>query len=1028
MCKASVNLNNLSDLLNKDPIIATFTSEQLARQPERAEHNYSVHAKTHIPLGETGTYVETIAKWVTGQNKGAFIGAVTGDYGEGKTSFLVHTWERAVKRDIMAVPPFSWRSVADLIAGVNAWAIYKLQQLNPDEAHKARRLWEEYRQKTLEETARQVARESGQDIDTVLQVLSRANTNLEVSTEQFLDYCAKLSGIIATAGYKGLLVLLDEPEIAAKGSQMSTSETAQVLFDLANGLLNREGNYGVFVSIPQNFLAQIQASFSSLSARLQGRNCFPHLGNLYNTDFAATLWGRYAQQLGFDDYKHNIISPAALESIGQVTSSERKDLAYGPRSVISAFRRAVELFQEDDTTYTPQQFLEDCLDQEVTIKLQTYGAYVPQILSAPEANEIGVDTLKVLCAFPNGVQQNRLEMLGLNAEHLTQVARPGHPLLYRRGGYIGLQLLTKQSGQEQQDLLQQSMQDIMGNYAPRLEVLAKAAKAFIKEVLPTIYKKQAGQALTGWSYEGQESLSEHATLVKLVGAFEQTKGYPLRQVHVVVSDPETNTEKILQKYQRGDEPDIFVHLRLHWRPDQALAEWRADVSEGEPGENESGIINLVLDLITPVIQQEQLEQTLGAPELLTPLGVLYLIHEMDKLSLPNQDEQVWKAIKDMLRPKLLASLFGNEALRHQVAQELSISLPGSPSDLIPTLSRHILQARYPNYQTLIVQPQWMGKIQTYANVIKNQDIPLSARRGQEAWVAPKDEVSKAFNTSVMNLTGGWGAGLESLLTIASEGSNLRMDFRLHPLEKQIQDVIMSGEAEERIKIEGKEAWWIPLEEISPLIQSAGYSADEGRAIVDTAKSRGTFDIGQNRGRPILYCLPFDSEQMQQKLREKLEDLKVHVETFSKIPDQRISVDLEEIEGKIAKVTEETEFDSLQNTLNRVFEQNNARLPHYFDRLGEAFRDLSRDSRSVIDTLKGRAYTELERAPTFKSSWGSDFTRYVMTNLARVAETLQSECSEILVKTDRALNDCVQNRGGTPVEKAVVVQSRMISRL
>lgn len=1011
----TLRLEKLSDLLHKDPIIATFASGQLARHPEVAEYNYSVHASTHIPLGDTGRYVDTIAKWVTGQNKGAFIGAVTGDYGEGKTSFLVHVWEQATARGIMAVPPFSWRSVADLIVGIHGWASYKLKELHPDEARAADKLWEKYRQKSLEETARRIAKESGRDIDIVLQILAQANTNLEVTAEKFLDYCAELSQALPKTKYRGLLVLLDEPEVAARG--LSTSEVAQVLFDIANGLLSREGNYGVFVSIPQTFLAQIQASFSSLPDRLAGRQAFFRLGNLYNAAFASILWDRYAQQLGFTSIKHEIISLHALEAIGQVTSSARRDLSNGPRAVISAFRRAIKLFQEDGITYSPKQFVEDCLDQEVLVKSNSYGNYISQILASPEAEAIGIDCLQVLCAFPNGVQQDRLAELGLDSR-ILEIARPGHPLLYRRGGYVGLQLLKEQhGGTDQQDLLQQSIQDIMGSYAPKPEVAVKAIEAFVKNILPIVFKKREGNALVGWRYDRDIELDKRIRLVELTGAFEQTKKYPLRKVHVVVSDPEANTEKLLQRYKRGEEPDILLHLRLHWSLEKPLPGCRADIEEGDPSENEPGVNNFVLDLVGSRIEQEQLEQYLGAADMLTPLGILYLMHEMDKLSLPQQEAAIWDVIKKNVLPKLMVPFFGDPSIREQVTKEKVLTLPGSPTDLIPTLCRYILSERYPNYTTLIVQPSWAGKVQTYANVINNQSIPLAARRGQEPWIAPRDDVARVFNTSVMNLTGGWTAGLESLLAISGEGSNLRVDFRLHPLEQEIQSVIMSGKPEERIKINDQECFWTPFEELYPLTRSSGYSEEEWKEIVEIGKNRGTFDVERHKGKPILYCLPFNRAQMQLKLREKLADLRSHVEAFRTIPSYKASVDFEVEEKNIEALQDEAAFDQLQNRLNRVFEQDNARLPHFFNQLHEELNDLERKTRQVQNDLKGGAFTGLDNPPTFQSSWGSDFNRYIMNNLSHDARAVRRECDNILLGIQGVVSNHVQNKGGAPVEKA-----------
>ncbi|MBA7648852.1 hypothetical protein ES703_56642 [subsurface metagenome] len=73
-------LEDLDLILNKDAIITTFPVKYLFSTPEQVEHHYRIHARTHVPLGDTDKYVDTIFKWIGGGNQGAFIGAVVGDY------------------------------------------------------------------------------------------------------------------------------------------------------------------------------------------------------------------------------------------------------------------------------------------------------------------------------------------------------------------------------------------------------------------------------------------------------------------------------------------------------------------------------------------------------------------------------------------------------------------------------------------------------------------------------------------------------------------------------------------------------------------------------------------------------------------------------------------------------------------------------------------------------------------------------------------------------------------------------------
>ena len=117
---------------------------------------------------------------------------------------------------------------------------------------------------------------------------------MEITPERFLNYCEELTAVIKEAGYAGLLMLLDEPELAAK--ELGFSAVSQILFEIANGLLQRHGDYGVFISMPENFLASAHRTFGALPARLQARNCMSRLRDIYGSDFAEQLWASYVEK------------------------------------------------------------------------------------------------------------------------------------------------------------------------------------------------------------------------------------------------------------------------------------------------------------------------------------------------------------------------------------------------------------------------------------------------------------------------------------------------------------------------------------------------------------------------------------------------------------------------------------------------------------------------------------------------------------------------------------------------------------
>ena len=491
-----MSIDDLKLIAKKEAVISTWPAKNLAEKPADVEKDYFVHARTHLSLGDTRRYVDIAFKWVSGANKGAFIGAVLGDYGEGKTSFMIHMWDRSRQQKVCTVPPFEWNAFEDIPNAVAGWVGYVLQDKHPKLARRVQHIHEAFQQQTIEDIARKAAKEQGKQYDDMLATIrglinSDTMQAREMSADRLLDLVAELTEVVLEAGYEGLLVLLDEPEVAAK---KLGNETVQLfLFDLANELNRRQGNYGVFLSMPANFYAIAQNRFAALPARLEVRKCFPRLGDLYGPDFAEQLWNRYIEEFELGEEGHQLVSPLALKAIGQVGSSQYKELSYGPRSVVSTFRHMANRYQEAGGTYEPQQFVQDIVDQEVMVTPE-YRSKIMAALRSPDVNEDNRDAVMLLAAFPSGLQTEILRELGIE-DVLRPLTRSGG-LAYRTAHSMGLRSLRAKSEGESESPLRDMIEEIDGEYAPDRRAFQKALKAFVREVVPLISKNAKGNNLS----------------------------------------------------------------------------------------------------------------------------------------------------------------------------------------------------------------------------------------------------------------------------------------------------------------------------------------------------------------------------------------------------------------------------------------------------------------------------------------------------------------------------------------------------
>ena len=1002
-------VHDLDLILNKEAIITTYPATYLRSSPEEVERNYLTYARTHIPLGDTTRYVETIFKWVGGPNKGAFIGAVAGDFGHGKTSFQVHVWEQSTRHKVLAVPPFHWNSVADMVDGVAAWVSYCLTKTDAKLARKAARIYETYKQKSLQDVAKEIATRMGQDVDDVLATLKAAEeagnpVALNVTPERFLEYCTEVTEVAKEAGYAGILVLLDEPEVAAR--HLSIDALVFILFELANGLAQRQGDYGVFISIPEKFLASIQSRHAALTARLQARNCFPRLKDLYGPDFAEVLWSRYVAEFELGQVSGEIVSPEALEAIGQVGSSARTDLSYGPRTVVSAFRQMVYRHRETAKTYQPVDFVNDCLEGNILVLLD-YPTLVQQLLGLPEYRD-DADVIKLLAAFPNGMPAKLASAYGAE-KRLAELRRRGN-VVYKSEDTYGLVALRQGAVVGAVDQLRETVAEIVDEYAPSPRAFEAAVEAFITHVIPLVFERRQKQQLLGWEHEGKWlSRPDKTKIIELHGAFRQTeKDYPARAVAVAVGPQKVATKAILPANEPGEFPtDILYHFAMRWSPEEPAPERWIEVSAGDPKARRSASVRLVLDFSAEVLSwdlREELKELLDSTR--SPLAFLYLVNKMDRVELAREHDAVWRTIRDQTLRDLLLSFVDTAAARQQAKEQVGQTISGALPDFLGSISRLILMSRYPHYRTLIRTPQWQEKVGDYIRALKNQDIPLACKRGRELWRAEGDSAAKAFGTSQMNLVGGAFAGFESLISIKSAGRNepTEVDFRIHPLEQAVKEAVTSHPKAARASIQGKECPYLTVHDLVPLFMGSGYQLEELQCIVEIGDSRGTFRKAELRGRPIVYSPPIDPVEMRAQLREKLNELTAETEEFGNLPDYQSSIDLAALGREIDEVRDEAEYDAVNTRIAGAFEHNRARIPGYVDRLADAVRRSRNEARELREALQKISQMATAKASAkATSSWSAALSTHVAQGIRKTAASKQTECDKIVQKADAALN-------------------------
>lgn len=1026
-----MGLDDLKQILTKAPVITTMPADMLINSPEKVRETYTAYALTHMPLGDTEDYVKRIFKYLGGGNKTAFIGGVVGDYGHGKTSFQIHVWHQANERKVLAVPPFEWKSLADVFAATDAWVRFVLAETNPEKAQEAKLVHDRHVEHGLRQMAEDQAVERGEDAEAIFKTLSFSaeRGGIQVKSfdeEAYLGYIADLTVVIRSAGWNGLLVLLDEPEVAARALSIAT--VSLMLFGLANGLLMRQGDFGMFVSMPENFLAQVQQRYSALPARLQACDCLPRLRDMYGADFAGELWERYVRAFGLQKHGAGILTPEALVSIGQVCAEQRPDLSYGPRSVISSLQAGLHHHLDTKKAYEPRDYVHDCVAGRVMVN-PDYATRLNEVLESPGAKPMR-STLELLGAFPNGIDKTTAVAIGCVQEQVDQAYR--NDLVYRRGSLVGLRGLERAGGPER-DELRDAITDIMDQYAPSPEAFSAACDSFVKYIVPRVFEDRQGHQLQGWDISPWSKPSAKCPLRATIanGAFPQTVGrFPKRNFALGVSSADGSTDVIshsLESLCEGEGiqcPDVVVHWRLRWSAESSAPSARLSVSpgnvSGDEAERRPAWIEMTYDLLGRSVEHDSIDELLDE-RLRTPLALLYLMHEMSKYPLSHSYQGYWQAMLKSVVPKIVAAMTEGVEWGEEAGSQLSERIPGSPSEWLAQVAGTVLGRRYPDYVTLIRQPQWQSAVQPIIRALRDSEVPLAAKRGNEPWQASTEACNRAFGQPRMNLTGGALEAYNNLVTIKSQGraDSVKVEFKPHPLEQRILDAIVSGEYGARKKIDGKECWVCEDHKLAPMLLTSGYQTEELQTVFQLGEARGLFRSRNG----LLYVEPLDIEQMRTHLLEKLAELEDETGAFQQLSWYESNLDFVDLQEQIEAVNDDTRYERLRLRLNKAFEDNHQRLPGYFGRLHE---DSGRALTSLQQVAQGIAALEgsanLKAPPKGSSAWCAALSKYIYANLRILLKETESRRKQIQTGLAK-LQEKSQFRPQVPVPQQVEILMR-----
>ncbi len=929
-------LEHLDVVLQKQPIIATWTAQDILDHPEVVRDNYLQHVRSFVIIGKVKSstddeqftitdYEKRLLKLV--KSKGAAKGYITADYGYGKTSTAAFIWQQCEQAEIVAVPPFQIQKLNHLLSATFGWVRFKLEHSYPHLVDEAQQIYNRY-------INRDIDTESSSESERALlrRMYDEGRYSLDLRGVDYVGFFEEMTELVLKAGYNGLVVIADElqqyidPDIKSGVRDPLTS-----LFDIVQALMTRKGYlpFALLLSLPLKELGLINDQRGDLVQRLKSDELALDLSVIYNQTFARDLWKQLARELHFESLKEKIVLPETLNALGQI--SARSDLATGPRTVVDVFKLMTKRYldaQGEVEPFDPLDLMNAFLRREVSydnlskLQLVVNGHLTHQFV---RDNPDYQRAIKLMAAFPiDGLEERYFDTYGVRKAIAGLMQEAQGDIITFAGGGIDddgrpRELRALLVGLEQQNVnthwLVTTIREFTRNYieqSPRMRALA--IRGFQKLLKEQIFKGDNWKNIRSWD----SSFTQNRTYI-FEGAFPNTtrRNYPDRLIQIQIV---AEGEQVLEPMVEGDLVITFQLLLNYDKPEQERRTLPGGISYSQPK-----VTKFILNMSYNSGKESygDLHSTLGpvvAPWKITPTLLLslfaYLEEKRENKAIPKVDEEFVRA---NYQPALI-----DHAYEQLFNPELGVEMGASGVRIVENVIKRELEKYYVQYRTLITSSQWKQSLKKYHLALENLPTPYE-RQGSPYPSSKQDLAATIFRQSV--------PALETFLAtnpllIKQESTNT-WRFTLHPLEEQIMKQLKGSHLSEPPRVPGgKSRPSLSRDVVMKVAQDIGYRAEEFEEVLVLLEKRDLISFKSNR-------LKIVAEEMRvpqaTELRAALKDYHDRLKVVKEALQDNPQVDkwLEDI-GKyhqlierLAVAPDEQRQTTLDNTIRNRFNDLNA---------------------------------------------------------------------------------------------------------
>lgn len=840
-------IDGLNVLVNKEPVVATHVGIFDEETAHQTFIRYRSESETFVVAPDIHIYQNQFVNAVLGNQ--TTLACLVAPFGYGKTSTAISIWNACEQAGLLAVPPFSCNSVAEMGQSIATAMIYRLEQSsNSSAASEVRKAFNEYLVSSAQRLAEQDAAQYGIDIEIALKSIEdkirSGHLQLEASATHLLWFFEQLVEIALSAGFKGLVVIVDEFQQFLGNINKGVITNFRTLIW---GLQTRAAlPLGFLITMDPDTERNLTDRGADILHRIRNHGLYLTFSDVYDREFPRELWSRYAETLNFAHDSSNIVDNATLEAIGQIC--ERSDLSNGPRTAINIFQRIATLYSVRHRSYSPIDLIDDFLTGDIRFDGDhgKIASLVNEICSYDYIKRVPerVQTIKLISAFPRGCPTEAALRYGLGETFAYLVDELRGEILVELPEGIALVDLQK-VGKPQNKLniilkkywLQITESEIISDKA-----LQYFAEYGVKPLFPPMTSHQ-----NGWQTESDRFLLTH-----LGGYFRTYTGtffeeYPQRHIAVQIV---FNLEQVVESEDYVDAQFVFLIQRA------------ADI-EHSSFSDMAGVPTFVIPISIHRPFSRKLPRDIRdiesflSPVVLTPgvlVSLLNYIHEQTPKveGISEQEKQRIRDTEEKLKEFLLAMCINDEVFASFGIGVFSRGVQAFRDGLF-----NILRTQYPRYQTLMTTGGWKRLLEQYRQTLGM--IDAAERRGMELLSKKKSDLALMFDQRQY-------AGFESYVkqfnglveVVDWRGEVGSLIFHRHPHENEIIEATSTASG-------------ITSTALYMFSRSQGYLQDETAYLIEFLLLRGYLEYEEASEKFVL-ASTFSRDELTELARSLVDEL------------------------------------------------------------------------------------------------------------------------------------------------------------